>query len=83
MAERTLFGLGRVNPTAEARRREEQFERRNLRIAIRQLERAELYLDAIESLNLSDREVDANVGDVLNRIRALRRYLAERRSRAG
>jgi len=83
MAERTLFGLGRVSPTAEARRREEQFERRNLRIAIRQLERAELYLDAIESLNLSDRQVDTAVGDVVTRIRALRRYLAERRSRAG
>jgi hypothetical protein len=83
MAERTLFGLRRVNPTAEARRREEQFERRNLRIAIRQLERAELYLDAIESLNLSDREVDVTVADVSSRLRALRQYLAQRRSRAG
>jgi hypothetical protein len=66
-------------PTGDERRRDDQQSRRNLRIAARQLERADLYITALYSLNLEDREAEANVDDLLARLRALRRYLAVRR----
>ncbi len=47
--------------TADQRRRDDQQRRRNLRIAIRQLERAELYLVALYSLNLDDDSAEASV----------------------
>lgn len=54
--------------------------RKVLRAAIRQLERAEIYLEAVAAMELNDREARR----ALDRLRAdavsLRRYLGERRS---
>jgi hypothetical protein len=75
MAENALFQMPRVAPTAEQRKREDQRRRRDLRIAVRQLERAELYVVALNSLNLEDREAKASVDDLLGRLRSLQRYL--------
>jgi hypothetical protein len=55
----------------------DQHRRRNLRIAIPQLERAELYVVALYSLDLEDREAEANVNDLLGRLRSPRQYLLE------
>lgn len=82
MAENALFRIPRMGPNAEQRRRDGQHRRRSLRIAIRQLERAELYLDSLESLELDDREVEVTVRDIVARMKALRRYLGERRATA-
>jgi hypothetical protein len=67
--------MPRVAPTAEQRKREDQRRRRDLRTAVRQLERAELYVVALHSLNLEDREAKAGVDDLLGRLRSLERYL--------
>jgi hypothetical protein len=75
MAERSLLRMPRVGATAEQRKREDQRRRRNLRIAVRQLERAELYVVALHSLDLEDREAEASVDDLLGRLRSLQRYL--------
>ena len=80
MEDRPLFGIPHIGPSAEQRRRDDQYLRRNLRIAVRQLERAQLYLDSLESLNLDDREVDVTVRDITARLRALGRYLSERKA---
>ena len=69
-----LPGLGR---TAEQRRRDDQERRRNLRIAIRQLERAELYLIALYSLNLEGTGAPKHVDDLVGRVRALQRSLVQ------
>ena len=79
MAERALFSFRRGAPTAEQRTREHQQRRRNLRIAIRQLERAELYVAGLVSLNLDDREAESAIDDLKARIHALQRYLVELR----
>ena len=75
MAEHALFRIPRAEPTAQQRKRQEQHHRRNLRIAIRQLERAELYLVAVSSLELDDRAAEASVDDLIGRMRSLQRYL--------
>jgi hypothetical protein len=75
MAENALFQMPRVAPTAEQRKREDQRRRGDLLIAVRQLERAELYVVALHSLNLEDREAKAGVDDLLGRLRSLERYL--------
>jgi len=82
MAERALFRVGRIGATAEQRRREDQFRRKNLRIAIRQLERAELYLVAVDSLDLEDDEAEKSAREIVEHLRGLRRYLSNKRSRA-
>ena len=69
--------FGTDGTPAEQRRRDDQQRRRNLRIAIRQLERAELYVVALYSLNLEDREAEVHVDDLLGRLQSLRRYLLE------
>jgi hypothetical protein len=55
-------------------------QRQVLRAAIRQLERADIYLVAVEYMELNDREAQR----VLNRLRSdlesLRRYIAELRT---
>ena len=76
MAEHALR-IPRVGPTAEQRKRQEQHHRRNLRIAIRQLERAELYLVALYSLDLNDRAAEASVDDLIGRMRSLQRSLLQ------
>jgi hypothetical protein len=76
MAHQTLLRMSRsTGPTGDDRRRDDQQRRGNLRIAVRQLERADLYVAALYSLNLEDREAEANVDDLLGRLQALRRYL--------
>jgi len=77
MAEHALFRIPKVGPTAEQRKRQDQHHRRNLRIAIRQLERAELYLVALYSLELDDRAAEASVDDLVGRLRSLQRYLVQ------
>jgi hypothetical protein len=77
MAHQTLFRVPGLGPTAEQRRRDDQQRRRNLRIAIRQLERAELYLVALYSLGLEDHDAEASVDDLLGRLRALERHLLQ------
>jgi CHAD domain-containing protein len=75
MAEHALLQIPRGAPTAEQRKREDQRRRHDLRIAVRQLERAELYVVALNSLSLEDREAKASVDDLLGRVRSLQRYL--------
>ena len=59
-------------------------ERRQvLRSAMRQLERAEVYLDAVEYMDLDDREAERAVYQLKADLRALSRYLAQRRSAIG
>ena len=77
MADKAFLRMPRIGHTAEQRKRDTQYQRRNLRIAIRQLERAELYLVALYSLNLEDRQAEASTDDLIQRLRSLRRYLSE------
>jgi hypothetical protein len=57
-------------------------ERRQvLRAAIRQLERAELYLAAVSYMELNDREAHRTVTRLRTGVEGLRAYLAERRNR--
>ncbi len=62
--------------------RQDQHRRRNLRIAIRQLERAELYLVALYSLDLGDEGIEATVDDLVRDMRGLRQHLVRRRQTA-
>jgi hypothetical protein len=55
-------------------------ERQVLRAAIRQLERAEIYFDAVEGMDLNDHEARRAVERLRADTQALRRYLAERRT---
>ena len=77
-----MFRIAHGGPTAEQRRRADSYQRKNLRIAIRQLERAELYLNTVGALDLEDDQVERHVRDMVGRLRALRRYLAEKRHTA-
>ncbi len=57
-------------------------ERRQvLRAAIRQLERAEIYLSAVAYMELDDREAQRAVSRLRTDVESLRRYLAEQRNR--
>jgi len=56
-------------------------ERRHvLRAAIRQLERAEIYLAAVAYMELDDREAQRAVTKLRTDVESLRRHLAEQRS---
>jgi hypothetical protein len=72
--------MTRMAGVGVAARRREQAQRRELRIAIRQTERAELYLTAIESLQLDDREAQLVLAGILRGIRILRFHLVRARS---
>lgn len=50
-----------------------------LRAAIRQLERAELYLSAVAYMQLDDREAQRAINQLRTDIASLSRYLGERR----
>lgn len=67
----------RVVPQEPAQAR--QYRRRNLRIAIRQLERAELYIGALQSLQL-DEAAAAQAQRLLDELTALRQYLLEQKA---
>ena len=77
-----MFRIAHSGPKAEQRRRADSYQRKNLRIAIRQLERAELYLNAVDALDLEDDQVEKHLRDMVGRLRAVRRYLAEKRQTA-
>ncbi len=53
--------------------------RRNLRIAIQQLERAELYLVALYSLDLGEAGFEGEVDGLLRDLRGLRQQLVQSR----
>jgi hypothetical protein len=54
-------------------------ERRQvLRAAIRQLDRAEIYLASVAYMELDDREAQRAVNQLRTDVESLRRYLAER-----
>ena len=57
--------------------------RQVLRAAMRQLERAEIYFDAVSAMALEDREARRALDRVRAETRALRRYLGEQRSALG
>jgi hypothetical protein len=79
MADRAAFEPTLVPAATTESKRHEQSRRRALRIAIRQTERAELYLVAIESLGLNDEDVDHAVEDLLRGLRLLRLHLVRER----
>ena len=54
-----------------------------LRAAMRQLERAEVYLAAVAYMELDDREAQRAVNQLRSDLDSLRRYLGMRRDRAG
>jgi hypothetical protein len=54
-------------------------ERQVIRTAIRQLERADIYLAAITYMKLDDREAKRAVNQLRANVESLRRYLGERR----
>jgi hypothetical protein len=57
-------------------------ERRQvLRVAIRQLERAEIYLAAVAYMELEDRASQRAVQNLRSNVDALRRHLGEERTR--
>jgi nucleoside 2-deoxyribosyltransferase len=54
-------------------------ERQVIRTAIRQLDRADIYLAAITYMKLDDREAQHAVNQLRANVESLRRYLGERR----
>jgi hypothetical protein len=57
--------------------------RQALRAAIRQLERADLYLAAVAYMELGDREAERALNQVRSDLANLERYLGERRNLDG
>ena len=55
-------------------------QRKVLRAAIRQLERADLYLAAVAYMDLGDREAQRALNQVRAELASLGRYLGERRN---
>jgi hypothetical protein len=61
--------------------RSEGDQRKVLRVAVRQLERADLYLAAVESLEIRDHEVRHALVELRASVEALRRHLVDERAR--
>jgi hypothetical protein len=55
-------------------------QRQVLRAAIRQLERADLYLAAVAYMDLDDREAKRALNQLRGDLESLRRFVAERRT---
>jgi hypothetical protein len=55
-------------------------ERKVLRAAIRQLERADIYLGSVAYMELHDRDAQRAINQLRTDIESLRRYLGERRN---
>ena len=71
-------GLARLRSVIRSRHRDthaDQNRRRNLRIAMRQLERAELYIVAMRSLDVEDQTATELGEDLLQHVRSLKHYL--------
>lgn len=75
MAEKALLRIPALRRTAEERKRADQRRRRDLRIAIRQLERAELYLVALYSLDIGQDGPERALDRLIRDLRALREDL--------
>lgn len=75
MAHHPLISFRQAIPTTEQRKSESQQHRRNRLIAIRQLERAELYLVALYSLDMAGEGVDGRIDDLVRDLRTLRQDL--------
>jgi hypothetical protein len=58
-------------------------QRQVLRAAIRQVERAEIYLAAVQHMDLDDRAVERTIRQLRADLDALRRHLGEERAGAG
>jgi hypothetical protein len=56
-------------------------QRRALRAAIRQLERAEIYLAAVAYMDLGDHEANRATARLRTDLESLRRYISEQRAR--
>ncbi len=56
-------------------------QRRVLRIAVRQLERADLYLAAVAGLDLGDQEARRALDRLRTDLESLRRYIVDERAR--
>jgi hypothetical protein len=54
-------------------------QRQVLRAAVRQLDRAEIYLAAVAYMDLGDNAVDLSVNRLRSEVDGLRRYLIDRR----
>jgi hypothetical protein len=67
-----------VHQLPEARTGHER--RQVLRAAIRQLERAEVYMDAVEYMDLDDRPAQRTLNQLKSDLQSLRSYLADQRS---
>lgn len=74
---RAIPELGRVASKATR-----QLRMRKLRIGIRQLERAEMYIVAVRSLELDEDEITESVDELIEHVRALRRYLLQLKATA-
>jgi hypothetical protein len=57
-------------------------KRQVLRAAMRQLERAEIYLAAVAHMELDDRQAGRSLNQLRADVESLRRYLGERRNQA-
>jgi len=55
-------------------------QRQVLRTAMRQLERADLYLAAVAYMELGDREAERALDQVRTDLESLRRYIGQRRN---
>ena len=55
-------------------------QRQVLRTAMRQLERADLYLAAVAYMKLGDREAERALNQVRTDLESLRRYIGQRRN---
>ena len=76
MADGVLITVDGLARKAYGRGRADAQQQRNLRIAIRQLERAELYLVALNSLDIDDEGTEESVDELLQGLRGLQRYLS-------
>ncbi len=65
---------------AEESVRASQYRKRNLRIAVRQLERAELYIEARSSLDADDEVAEESAARRVGGLRGLRRFLLARKA---
>jgi len=64
-------------------RRTADEQRRVLRAAIRQLDRAEIYVTAVAYMDVDDRAAQRAVARIRTDLESLRRHLSARRIRAG
>lgn len=79
MAEKAVGRVRLLAGTAEQRKRAAQQRRRDLRIGIRQLERAERYVVALYSMDIGEDGVGGALDDLIRDLRGLREHLIRKR----